>query len=90
MEKGAGALAAILHLAAIPHMLLAAPFVSPRLMGEAAYGLGRMSAGVPGISGLLVQQPRLCGAIKSGLLSSAVRAPGAPLQAIPQSAVFAQ
>ncbi len=41
-----------------PEALIAAPFMSPRLMGEAAYGLGRLSSGT---GGLLSRQGALGG-----------------------------
>lgn len=46
-EKGGALMSAILNPSSIPTMLAAAPFASPRLMGEAAYKLGQGSQ-VPG------------------------------------------
>ena len=47
LEKGGGALGALAHPAAIPGMVAAAPFMSPRIMGEAAYGAGRLAGSLP-------------------------------------------
>lgn len=43
LEKGGGVLGAVAHPASIPMLAGAAPFMSPRIMGEAAYGAGRLS-----------------------------------------------
>jgi hypothetical protein len=65
-------MAAAGHAGAIPGMLAMAPFTSPRLMGETAYGLGRLSTalapgagqagimlgrGAPLLPGLLAENP---------------------------------
>jgi hypothetical protein len=43
--SGAGIMSAVLNPASIPALALAAPFASPRLVGEAAYKLGQASGG---------------------------------------------
>jgi hypothetical protein len=50
-----------------PATLAALPFTSPRLMGEAAYGLGAMSRGAGGLLGK-VAGPQLLGNSPTGLL----------------------
>ena len=65
-------LGAIVHPASIPTMLAAAPFISPRVVGEGAYALGRAASGMNVAGGLLAQNPALLGAVRGGLLSSAV------------------
>jgi hypothetical protein len=44
-ESGAGIMSAVLNPATIPHVLAAAPFASPRLVGESAYKLGQLTGG---------------------------------------------
>lgn len=44
-ESGAGIMAAILNPASIPSLAAAAPFASPRLVGESAYKLGQLTGG---------------------------------------------
>lgn len=44
--SGAGIMSAVLNPASIPGLLAAAPLASPRLVGEAAYKLGKASGGV--------------------------------------------
>ena len=49
---GGGTLAAITHPESWPGLLAAAPFFSPRLMGEAAYGMGKFSTMLPSASSI--------------------------------------
>jgi hypothetical protein len=68
LQKGGAVLsAASSGGASIPALIAAAPFASPRLMGEGLYGLGRMTgvagnllnAGKQGVNRLAVQHPGL-------------------------------
>jgi hypothetical protein len=64
VEFGAGGLAAIMH----PHLLAAAPFISPRIVGSAAYGAGRLASAAP--NAMTAALARL-GTTPAGLLNSA-------------------
>jgi len=48
--SGAGIMASILNPASLPAVIGAAPFASPRLVGEAAYKLGAASSGVKNLA----------------------------------------
>lgn len=54
-----------------PLALAGAPIMSPRIVGEGAYALGRASGVIPAVPGLMAANPRIAGALRGGLLSSA-------------------
>ena len=60
IEKGGAVLAGASGMLS-PQSLLAAPFMSPRLMGEAAYGMGRLSGAGRGALSNLGAPPMLGG-----------------------------
>lgn len=82
LEKG-GVIGA--SLLGSPGVLAAAPLMSPRLVGESLYGLGRLSSGVSQIAGapfglnqlggqnLLLEQALANPALRAGLLTSVSR-----------------
>ena len=70
LEKGGGALAAVTAPASIPGLLAAAPFTSPRLVGEALYGMGRMTGGAGNYANTAKQSASALAARNPGLLSA--------------------
>ena len=77
-EKGAGIMSAWSNPASIPALIAAAPFTSPRLMGEAAYKLGQASSAPAKLSDLIAQRiPQLQNSSSNQTLSNLLRS--APL-----------
>lgn len=73
-EKGGAVMAALLNPASIPALLAAAPFASPRLMGEAAYKLGQGSQAPSRLADLIAKRlPALQNASNSQGLKDLMR-----------------
>lgn len=79
IEKGGGLLGMAMNPAAIPHIIAAAPMTSPRLMGEALYGVGRVAGSAGNAAQKTIANPKLSAMIQ------ALRSPSG--QALPAATI---